>query len=81
MEMLQNGVATYFQATSLFSMRTVSLAALKIDTDAWCKRTISLLNSGTESFMSMFVPDGVGYRSVCSVIQTQPPYLPTDAAL
>ena len=45
MESLQNGVATHFQATSLFSMRTESLASSQscrsIDSDAWYKWTLT----------------------------------------
>ena len=41
-ELLENGVATHFQATALFSMRAVSLASSQIccsvDAHAWCKR-------------------------------------------
>ena len=46
-ELLQNGVATYFQATPLFSMRTESpgssLSSRSIDTDAWCTQGLRLL--------------------------------------
>ena len=41
MESLQNGAATHFQATPLFSMRTVFLVSLQnccsIHADAWCE--------------------------------------------
>ena len=41
MELLQNEVATHFQVTSMFSIRTESLASLQsccsVDDDAWCK--------------------------------------------
>ena len=44
MESLQNGFATYFQATPLFSMRTKSQAlsqsCRRVDADAWCKRSL-----------------------------------------
>ena len=44
MESLQNGVATYFQATPLTSMRTKLQASSQscrgIDADAWCKRAL-----------------------------------------
>ena len=43
-ESLQIGGATHFQATPLFSMRTVSLASSQscrsVDSDAWCKQTL-----------------------------------------
>ena len=43
-ESLQNGVATYFQATPLFSMRTELLVSSQschsADSDAWCKRAL-----------------------------------------
>ena len=46
-ESLQNGVATYFQATPLFSMRTVSLVSSQsccsVDADAQCKRGLGIL--------------------------------------
>ena len=42
---VQNGVATNFQVTPLFSMRTELLASLQscrsIDADAWCKWTLN----------------------------------------
>ena len=45
-ESLQNGVATYLQATPLISMRTKSLASSQscrsFDADAWCKRALTL---------------------------------------
>ena len=45
MELLQNGVATHFSVTPLFSMRTELLASLQscrsVDTDVWCKRALS----------------------------------------
>ena len=41
MESLQNGVATHFEVTPLFSVRTVFLASSQCcrstDADAWCK--------------------------------------------
>ena len=44
MESLQNGIATHFQATPLFLMKTESQASSQsyrsIDADAWCKRTL-----------------------------------------
>ena len=44
MESLQNGFATYFQATPLFSMRTklqvLSQSCRSVDADAWCKRAL-----------------------------------------
>ena len=44
MASLQNGVAAHFQATTFFSMRTVSLASLQsccsIDSDARCKHCL-----------------------------------------
>ena len=44
MESLQNGVATNFPVTPLFSMRTESQVSLQscrsVDDDAWCKRTL-----------------------------------------
>ena len=44
MELLKNGVATHFQVTPLFSMRTESLASLQsycsTDAEAWCKLTL-----------------------------------------
>ena len=45
MESLQNGVATHFQATPLFSMRTILLASStchSADADAWCKWALML---------------------------------------
>ena len=46
MESLQNGVATHFQATPLFSMKTESQASSQrcrsIDADAWCKRALTI---------------------------------------
>ena len=42
---LQNGFATHFQATPLFSMRTESQASsqgcVSVDADAWCKQTLT----------------------------------------
>ena len=49
MKLLQNGVATHFQVTPLFSMRTESLAAphschsIDADADAWYKRALRQL--------------------------------------
>ena len=47
MESLQNGVATHFQVTPLFSMRTELLASLQIchstDADVWCKQALKLV--------------------------------------
>ena len=47
MESLQNGVATHFQVTPLFSMRTESLATLQncrsVDGDVWCKQALKLV--------------------------------------
>ena len=44
MESLQNGVATDFEETPLFSMRAVLLASLQscrsVDADIWCKRAL-----------------------------------------
>ena len=44
MGLLQNGVATYFQGTPLFSMRTVLLDSLQscccIDADDFCKQPL-----------------------------------------
>ena len=44
MELLQNGVTTYFQVIPLISMRTESQASSQscrsIDADAWCKRAL-----------------------------------------
>ena len=41
---LQNGFVTHFQAYSLISMRTESLASSQngrsVDADAWCKRAL-----------------------------------------
>ena len=46
MESLQNGVATHFEATTLFSIRPVLLVSLQhcrsIDTDAECKRALTM---------------------------------------
>ena len=45
MELLQNGIATNFQAIPLFSMRTellVSSKSCRNDADAWCKRALNL---------------------------------------
>ena len=46
MESLQTGFATHFQATLLFSKRTVSLASSQsfcsVDADAWCKRALTM---------------------------------------
>ena len=45
MKSLQNEVATHFQATPLFSMKTESHASSQscrnIDADAWCKQTLT----------------------------------------
>ena len=45
MELLQNGIATNFRVTSLFSVRMVLLASLyscdNADSDAWCKRALT----------------------------------------
>ena len=45
MESLQNGVATHFRVTLLFSMRTVSLASSgscgSVDSDARCKQALN----------------------------------------
>ena len=55
MESHQNGIATHFQETLLFSLRTVSLVLSQscccIDADAWCKWTlkINLYQSESES--------------------------------
>ena len=44
MEPLQNGVATYFQVTLLFSMKTVSLASSqwcrRVEADTWCEQAL-----------------------------------------
>ena len=41
MELIQNGIVTYFQETPLFSMRTILIASPQscrsVDADAWCK--------------------------------------------
>ena len=46
MESLQNGVATYFQATPLISMRTKlqssSQSCRSVDGDAWCEQAITV---------------------------------------
>ena len=48
MESIQNGIANHFQATPLFSMKTVMLASLQschnVDADAWCKLGLRRLN-------------------------------------
>ena len=41
MELFQNGVATYFQATPLISMRTESQSHCSVDADVWCKRALN----------------------------------------
>ena len=45
---LHNGVATNFQVTALYSMKTESLASSQsccsIDTDAWYKQALELKN-------------------------------------
>ena len=45
MEPLKNGVATHFQATPLFSMRTLLLEPLQschsVNTVTWCKRALT----------------------------------------
>ena len=50
MELLKNGIATHFQVTTLFSMRTESLVSLpsckSIDAVAWYKRVLRI---GTSS--------------------------------
>ena len=50
MESLQNGVATHFGVTALFSFRPVLLASSQhcpnIDADAQCKRALTLVPSG-----------------------------------
>ena len=47
MESSEIGVATYFLATPLFSMRTELLASLQrnrsVDADSWCKRAFNLV--------------------------------------
>ena len=46
MQSLKNGVATHFQATAFFSVRTESLASSQIcrstDDEAWCKRDLTV---------------------------------------
>ena len=47
MESLQNGIATHFWVTQLFSTRTVSLVSSysyhRVDSDIWCKRALILI--------------------------------------
>ena len=46
MELLQNGLQPYSGATPLISMRTlwlVLILMLGVDTDAWCRWTLSVL--------------------------------------
>ena len=47
---LENGLQTYSGATPLFSIRTESLASSQsyrtIDTDAWCKWSLSRVYTG-----------------------------------
>ena len=54
MESLQNRVATHFQTTSLFSMRTVSIVLSQssgsVNADAWCKRALAVKNKSCELF-------------------------------
>ena len=49
MELLQNGVATYFQSIPLISMRTESQASSQScssgDADAWCKQALRSTSS------------------------------------
>ena len=46
MESLQNGDATHFRTTPLFSMKTVLIASMQsccsVDSGAWCKRALTL---------------------------------------
>ena len=55
MESLQNGVAIDFQATPLFSLRTLSLASLlsclSIDANVLCKRTLSNETSCSNNYV------------------------------
>ena len=55
MESLQIGVATHFQATPLFSTRTVWLVLLQsfhiTDADAWCKRALNGTCTGTGTYI------------------------------
>ena len=54
MESLQIGVATNFQETALFSMKTVLLVSSQscrnIDSDAWCKRVLTKVNVTAKQF-------------------------------
>ena len=49
-ESLQNEVATHFQVTRLFSMRTELLALLQscssVDANVWCKRALGVSITG-----------------------------------
>ena len=55
----QNGIATHFQETLLFSLRTVSLALSQscccIDADAWCKLTLKVYLYQSESESDFFL--------------------------
>ena len=59
MESLQNGVATYFQETSLFSMRIESLVSLqscgRIDADAWYKQALIVAKYKFETTTFIFL--------------------------
>ena len=81
MQLLQNGVASHFRATPLFSMRTVSLASSQlcrsVYAGAWCK--LVLTNTYLNIQMSRILAALATMNSFTLVVmETEPVMLPTS---